>query len=110
MKLKKLLHAFGGDKKTEVQGEQKFYKWAKVRMLDDIRNIDTYGISPSFIKNNRKTIFKIRKVHEDETGQYALRFCNLYTKFDEKSKTYAQEIYDDCSLAYWNPKMFKIVE
>lgn len=68
-----------------------------VRMKRNLQKIDTYGISPVVLKKHRNTVFKIRKIHEDETGQYAIRFYGV-----GKNK--------DLRLAYWNPEMFKKVE
>ena len=64
-----------------------------VKLKRNLRGIDTYGISPSLLKKHKHTIFKIRKVHEDETGQYALRFYGIG---EEKG----------LRMAYWNPEMF----
>lgn len=69
----------------------------RVRMIKKPYSVDTYGISPSIIRRHRNTIFKIRKVHEDETGQYALRF-------------YGTGKDNGLRLAYWNPEMFRKVE
>jgi hypothetical protein len=79
------------------------------KMKRNLQKIDTYGISPKILKEHRRTIFWVRKVHEDETGQYALRFFPYCRVYDKQEKKYvAKKI--DFSLAYWNPEMFDIVE
>jgi hypothetical protein len=71
-------------------------------MKRNLKGIDTYGISPSVLKKHRNTVFKIRKVHEDESGQYALRFYRLHPFTSGKKIS-------DPWLAYWNPLMFEKV-
>lgn len=68
-----------------------------VRMIRHPYKVDTYGISPGIIARHRNTIFIIRKVHEDATGQYALRFYGLPGS-------------NELRMAYWNPAMFERVE
>lgn len=86
---------------------QQFQVTDHVRMKRNLRKIDTYGISPHILKNHRKTIFIIRKIHEDQTGQYALRVystCKIL-------KAGRYEPYEcEFNLAYFNPEMFIKVE
>lgn len=69
-----------------------FQVFDQVKMKKNLKGIDTYGISPCILRNRKNDIFIIRKIHEDKTGQHAIR------------------MYGDLSLAYWNPEMFEKVE
>lgn len=69
----------------------------RVQMKRNLQKIDTYGISPVVLKKHRNTVFKIRKIHEDEAAQYAIRFYGIGEN-------------KDLRLAYWNPEMFEKVE
>lgn len=87
----------------------KFQVTDHVQMKRNLRKIDTYGISPHILRNHRKTIFTIRKIHEDETGQYAIRLysnCKVYNPATRKYRPAETEF----SLAYWNPEMFEKVK
>jgi len=68
----------------------------QVHMIKHPYSVDTYGISPTIIRRHRKTIFKVREILEDETGQYALRFYGIGTDYQLR-------------MAYWNPAMFERV-
>jgi hypothetical protein len=68
----------------------------RVHMIKHPYSVDTYGISPTIIRQHRKTIFKIREILEDETGQYALRFYGIGSDYQLR-------------MAYWNPDMFERV-
>lgn len=81
----------------------------RIQMKDNLSKIDTYGFSPSLIKKHKNTVFVIRKVYEDTTGQYALRvYPNCYVK-NSYTGTYEQQ---ECIfyLAWLNPEMFEKVE
>ena len=67
-----------------------------VRMKKNLKNIDTYGISPCILTRHKNTVFRIREVHEDEYGGW-LRFYGLPES-------------NELRMAYWNPKMFVKVE
>ena len=68
----------------------------RVHMIKHPYSVDTYGISLTIIRQHRKTIFKIREILEDETGQYALRFYGIGSDYQLR-------------MAYWNPDMFERV-
>lgn len=81
----------------------------QIRLKRNLRKIDTYGISPCILLKHRKTVFKIRKVHEDETGQYAIRVYPYCKVFNKATKEYEQTKIG-FALAYFNPEMFVKVE
>ncbi len=81
----------------------------RIRMKRNLRKIDTYGISPSIIKEHRKTIFWVRKVSEYVGEEGAIRIYKYAKVYDKKLKKYVNTIID-FDLAYLNPDMFEKVE
>ncbi len=89
---------------------EEFHVTDLVRMKKNLKHIDTYGISPCILARHRNTIFKIRKIHEDETGQYAIRFYGFCREYNLTMGEYEPWRTTDFYLAYWNPCMFEKVE
>jgi hypothetical protein len=58
----------------------------RARMKKSLRGLDTYGISPRILKDHKKTIFTVRKVHEYIGDQGAIRFYPYCKVYDQKNK------------------------